>query len=84
MSVIVGLAVIIAAIFVILISIGVFLLLIKLLSMAFVMGFVLTGLIIVGLIAWQAHYYFLGIMLLVLACLAAVSTIVLVAKSSAN
>ena len=51
MSVIVGLAVIIAAIFVILISIGVFLLLIKLLSMAFVMGFVLTGLIIVGLIA---------------------------------
>jgi hypothetical protein len=84
MSAIVGLAVIIAAILAILISIGVFLLLIKLLSMAFVMGFVLTGLIIVGLIAWQAHYYIVGIMLLVLASLVAVSTIVLFTKSSVN
>jgi hypothetical protein len=83
-SVIVCLAVVIGAIFAILISIGVFLLLIKLLSMAFVMGFVLTGLIIVGLIAWQAHYYFLGVMLLVLASLVAVSTIVLFAKNSVN
>jgi hypothetical protein len=52
--------------------------------MAFVMGFVLTGLIIVGLIVWQAHCYILGIMLLVLATLAAVSTVVLFAKSSVN
>ena len=84
MSVIVGLALIIAAVFAILISIGVLLLLIKLFSMAFVMGFVLTGLIIVGLIAWQAHYYILGTMFLILASLAVVSTIVLFAKSSMN
>jgi hypothetical protein len=64
--------------------IGVLLSLIRLFSMAFVMGFVLTGLIIVGLIVWQAHCYILGIMLLVLATLAAVSTVVLFAKSSVN
>ena len=82
MSVLVYIALVVAAIVAIVMSIGALLLLIKLLSMAVVMGFVLTGLIIFGLVAWQTHYYFLGITLFGLASVAAVSTVVLFARSS--
>ncbi len=84
MSIIVGLALIAAAILAILISIGSLVLLFKVLSTACIMGFVAIGLALVGLTAWQAHYYFLGTCLFVSASLTAVSFIVLSARSSTN
>ena len=84
MSVLVYIALIVAAIIATAMSIGALLLMIKLLSVAFVMGFVLTGLIIVGLVAWQAHYFFFGVTLFGLACVLAVSTVVLFARNSTS
>ncbi len=84
MSAIVTLALIVAAILAILISVGSLLLLLKVLSTACIMGFVAIGLALIGLTAWQAHYYFLGTCLFVLASLTGVSFIVLSARSSTN
>jgi hypothetical protein len=84
MSFAVGLALLVAGAFAVLISAGVFLLLIKLLSPALVLGLLFTALAIAALVAWQACFYLLAISLMVLACLAAASTIAISAKDSSN
>lgn len=84
MSFAVWLALLMAGAFTLTISVGVFLLLVKLLSPALVLGLLFTGLAIAALIAWQACYYLLGTGLFVLACLTAASTIVLRTKGSSN
>jgi hypothetical protein len=66
------------------ISVGVFLLVIKRISLAFVMGFLLTGLAIAGAVAWQAGYSLLGIVLVALACVTGASTIAVSARGSGN
>ena len=84
MTAILGLALILAAAFGILISIVSFLFMIKVISMAFIMGFVVIGLAVAGLIASLAHYTIVGVGLIVLASLITASSIVLFAKNSAE
>lgn len=73
-----------AGAFTLTISIGIFLLLVKLLSPALVLGLLFIGLVLAALIAWQTCCYLLATGLILLACLTAASTIALRARGSTN
>ena len=84
MSFAVWLALLMAGAFTLTISVGVFLLLVKLLSPALVLGLLFTGLALGALVAWQACCYLLAAGLIALACLTVASTIALHARGSTN
>lgn len=82
MSVVIGLALLAGGAFVAVISAGVFLLLIKLLSPSILLGLLCTGLALAAAVAWQACCYVLSGGLVFLACLAAASTIAVSARGT--
>lgn len=79
-----GLVLLFAAGIAVLISVGAFLLIIRLLSLVPVLCFLGSGLAVAGLIAWQACRHLFAAVLLSLACICAVSGIAVSTRGSNN